>query len=487
MHFVVLVAFAMVFMPVGKPPWPVLEHPLAVVAIVLGQLAAVALWAGWATRRVVRLLDEQVSRPGMAQRQHARNGALLSAAVLAGLAASMWGTAWPQVVRNDWNLGAVYGLDELVILLPFFTAILIAWAMMYPADRAIRQLMMEADLWEGRPARPAWDLKRYLVFLVRHQLLLVALPMLLIVIANDVVQDHITVLRRATRLFWIDQVIVVLVAGVILFFAPLMLRFIWSTSTLPGGALRDRLRAVSQRLGLKYREILIWHSEGMVANAAVMGMLPMVRYVLLSDALLEKMDDEKIEAVFGHEAGHIRHLHIPFYLLFALLSMLVVGGACELAWRVFHVDPSYISIGALFLIAATWGVAFGWVSRRFERQADLFGARLVTPSADGCTLPCRVHHEADGVVPVAKALCATGAHTFAGALHRIAALNGIPEEARSWRHSSIASRMRFLEELAADPAAVGRFSRTILVIRVVLVIGTVIGLAVAVWLYSDQM
>ncbi|MBN1489717.1 MAG: M48 family metalloprotease, partial [Phycisphaerae bacterium] len=178
---------------------------------------------------------------------------------------------------------------------------------------------------------------------------------------------------------------------------------------------------------------------------------------------------------------------IPFYLLFALLSMLVVGGACELAWRVFHVDPSYISIGALFLIAATWGVAFGWVSRRFERQADLFGARLVTPPADACTLPCKVHHEAEGIVPVAKALCATGAHTFAGALHRIAALNGIPEEARSWRHSSIASRMRFLEELAADPAAVRRFSRTILVIRVVLVIGTVIGLAVAVWLYSDQM
>ena len=110
-------------------------------------------------------------------------------------------------------------------------------------------------------------------------------------------------------------------------------------------------------------------------------------------------------------------------------------------------DPSYISIGALFLIAAAWGVAFGWVSRRFERQADVFGARTVTPPPEGCVVPCKVHHEANDAASEAKALCATGAHTFAAALRRIAALNGIPEEARSWRHSSIASRMRFLEAL----------------------------------------
>ena len=79
-------------------------------------------------------------------------------------------------------------------------------------------------------------------------------------------------------------------------------------------------------MGLNYRRILIWESDGMVVNAAVMGLFRPVRYILLSDGLLEMMDDAKIEAVFGHEAGHVKCRHIEFYLLFAVLSMLIVGG-----------------------------------------------------------------------------------------------------------------------------------------------------------------
>src|SRR5690606_775026 len=96
------------------------------------------------------------------------------------------------------------------------------------------------------------------------------------------------------------------------------------------GELRERLEDLCRRIGLTYRRILIWESDGMVVNAAVMGLLRPVRYMLLSDGLLEMMDDRKIEAVFGHEAGHVKNRHIQYYLLVAVLSMLLVGGVAEL-------------------------------------------------------------------------------------------------------------------------------------------------------------
>lgn len=486
MYFAVLIAFSMVFMPIERPPWPIIKSFPYVLAIVVGQTALTALWAAWSSRRILRKLDKDPARPGIAQRQHSHDSMTLSALLLLGLAVCMWLTDWPAVVRDRWNLESIYGLDEFVMLLPFFSALILAWACMYPAERALRQLMMEASLWDGLPVGNPWSLPAYLLFQIRHQLLIVALPMMLIVITNDIVQEHVTTLRRTFRIVWIDQVFVVIIAGVILFFAPLMLRAIWSTSVLPDGPLRRRLQAVGTQFRLRYRNILIWHSQSMIVNAAVMGVLAPVRYVLLSDGLIEKLEDDKIEAVFGHEVGHVKHHHIPFYVLFSILSMLIVGGVCELAFRILksyhlhHAGNAYITWGAVILVALVWGLGFGWISRRFERQADLYGARVVTPPAEQCDLPCRVHH---AETPEPHALCACAARTFAGSLQRIAWLNGIPEEAYSWRHSSIANRMNQIRLFADNPDEILRFGRVIIGIKIFLVLGTAIGLAIAAWLY----
>lgn len=481
MYFAVLVAFSLVFLPLERPAWRVISYPPAVIAVVVGQAVAIGAWAFWGTRQVLKRLDADPDRPGVAQRRHARNLAHLGRFSLAGLLLSMWGTDWPHLVRDVWQLGVVWGLDELVLLLPFFAAVILAWALMYPADQAMRQLLMQPCLEAGLPVRRPWSFGAYLLFRVRDQLLVIALPMLLIVVANDVVQQHARSLRRVTRLVWADQLVLVAVAGVILFFAPVLLRRIWSTSALPAGSLRERLLAMAARCRMRCRDILVWHSEGMVVNALVMGVVPQVRYVLLSDGLIENMDDEQIEAVFGHEIGHVRHHHIPFYALFSIVSMFAVGGACELAYRVFRVDEAYLTPIAVALVAAIWGLGFGWISRRFEKQADLFGARAVSPEADACDLPCAVHHAPGPVSP--EALCAVGAAVFAESLRRVSFLNNIPEEDKSWRHSSIADRVRHVIALAREPAAVRRFDRLILGIKLFLLVGTLVGCAVAAWLY----
>jgi STE24 endopeptidase len=224
---------------------------------------------------------------------------------------------------------------------------------------------------------------------------------------------------------------------------------------LPPSPLRDRLEALCKRSKLRYREILLWHTENNMGNAAVMGLIPRVRYILLSDLLLESMRDEQIEAVFAHEVGHIVHRHMGWYVVFFVILMLAGIGASATFGH--HLDfvqlPSWlppelivtaISVGAFLL-------TFGFLSRRFERQADVYAARTIQ-SSDAVTpsLPTPSPHSHVGP---------HGAAIFASALHRVAVINNIPVAARSWCHGSIAKRMKYLHELSADPLHTTRFDR----------------------------
>jgi STE24 endopeptidase len=225
-----------------------------------------------------------------------------------------------------------------------------------------------------------------------------------------------------------------------------------------------------------------WHSHHMMVNAAVMGLIAPLRYILLSDALLESMNEQRIEAVFAHEAGHVRHHHMQYFLLFAVCGMLVVSAIVELLVRgstgahpVLPLGEAAIQGAGFVAVLVVWGVGFGWISRRFERQADLFGVRAITPLLKACPLPC-ARHRGPNPRPGSDGLCATAAEVFKSALDRVAVLNGIPHHERSWRHSSIASRIRFLTSLAGDVVRLRAFDRLVHRIKLTLWVASIGGL-----------
>jgi len=496
MQFIVFVAFALVLsVPSDGPPWLTITSAFGTWLMVFGQIASPAIVAGFYSRAVFRKLEREPAWLPSAQRRLAQGNAALRGALVAGLLGSLYLTKWTAMVRNWPFAESIFGLDELVILSPFFLAIIIAWIVLYPADRAVRRVSLELRLWASVPTRPVWGLRAYLSFMLRHHVLIILVPMVPIVAANDFVNKIGYRIRQATHLAWADQALLVMIAGLVFLVAPVFLRMIWHTRPLPSGPLRARLEALCQRVGLTYRRILIWESDGMVVNAAVMGIFRPVRYILLSDGLLEMMDDNRIEAVFGHEAGHVKQRHIQYYLLFAVLSMLIVGGLTELTvWLWPELLPNramtqdYLQVGAMIAIVLVWVFGFGVVSRRFEWQSDLYGVRSVTPSADNCDRPCLLHGTGEMVGADAKKtphnpVCATSVHIFADALERIAVLNGIPVEARSWRHSSIANRIRLLNSYAHNPGKVAQLERTVLIIKAILLVGTLVGLAIGLWLY----
>jgi len=505
MQFIVFAAFAIVLsIPTEGPPWKdvLVRSPGWTALIIVGQVVLAGAIGGIGSLLVRRRLDRDPAWLPSAQQRLSQCSTFLRFFLIAAFAAGMYLTPWSITIRQITWMRRVWGLDEMVMMTPFLLGVLVSWIALYPADRGIRHVSFELRLWSSQPGRPAWSLAAYLLFMFRHHVLIIFAPMVPIVVAIDAVgNDHYGPwLRKSTGVPWFDQAVLVAVAGSVFLVAPVLLRYIWHTTSLPEGELRARLDGLCRRIGLSYRDILIWHSDGMVVNAAVMGLIRPVRYVLLSDGLLETMEDRKIEAVFGHEAGHIKHHHITFYLLFAIVSMLIVGGISELVnhYGREYFDSvaqarDYLQVTAMVMIVMVWGVGFGPVSRRFEWQADLFGARSVTPDIGSCDRPCIVHgtfeppasQSRQASVP-GPAVCASAAQIFGDALHDVATLNGIPIEARSWRHSSIGNRIRLLRQYAIDPAAISRLNRGVLAIKIMLALGTVVGLAIGAWLYWPE-
>lgn len=259
---------------------------------------------------------------------------------------------WGKLVGVEWQLQRLVLVDELVLLLPFIVAMLMKWWCLYPINRFVREYVVAGQLAEGISARPVWSRRQYISFQFRHGLMIVLGPLLLILAFKDIVDQIVT--------RWISdcgkcvsetvsiaaQTVTGIGAMVIFVLSPFLLRRIWLTRPLPEGPLRRRLEEFCRQINFGCRNILLWDTYSVLANAAVMGLLRPIRYVLISDNLIENMSDEQIEAVFAHEAGHVKHHHILFLVLFVFGSLSMITLLMELAGQLLNehlTETDYIS------------------------------------------------------------------------------------------------------------------------------------------------
>jgi STE24 endopeptidase len=489
MHLHIIIIYAtLIWVIGGRPIEPLTESVPITLSLILIPILALPVAAALMARKVVKSIKSNENQSEKAHLAYHRTNIVIRTISLSAYAITFvitpWVDWWHRPDAPIWLLLFV----DIVVVLPYLLSVILIWNSFFPVEHLFRETISEARQWEGKPPATDWNRWEYLVFQIRHQLLIVVIPMTVLLAAYAVARRYDDVLIAWSGVPWAPDIILGAVGVIMFLMAPIILRYTWATSPLPQGDLRDRLQAICERIGLKKRDILVWHSGGSIVNAAVLGVFARVRFVLLSDGLLDSMNDQQIEAVFGHEAGHVRHHHIQYFGLFAIGSMLTVSGVMELlhwasrnAWLGVELKTLEIQGTGLVLVAVLWGVGFGWVSRRFERQADWFGALCVTP-AGGCHLPCSVHSVAstkESATSREAAICAHAAEIFASALLKVADLNGIPPSEPSWRHSSIASRVRFLTRMAGDPGTASRFAKLIGRIKTVLLSVAVISLVVA--------
>jgi STE24 endopeptidase len=369
------------------------------------------------------------------------------------------GGVWTQMVLA--RFGTKLELPAMVIgIAPAMLAWMALWWAEYPAERAMREQNVLDELMHGMPVHQPPPFSRMFITSLRQQFLPIVIPILLITVFRDLVS------LTNPSASW-TELMMIPAALVVYLLSPFLLIWLFNARPLEDSPLRQRLEAICKRCGLRYRNIMLWQTDFSMANAAVIGLLPGWRYVLLSDRLLETMTDAQIEAVFAHELGHIVHNHMAWFVVFFAILVLASLGPGQLVERwADHRLPEFMSgyvfglLWAGIMVAGTI-VLLGYLSRRFERQADVFAARMMevnwgwpTAQASEAALSCapRIGVEQSYVGQKGMTL-------FAAALNRVAFVNNIPLRARGLFHPSIARRLVYLEEMSQDPVKTSRFDQ----------------------------
>ena len=185
-----------------------------------------------------------------------------------------------------------------------------------------------------------------------------------------------------------------------------------------------------------------------MANAAVTGLLPGTRVILLSDLLLRQFEPEEVEAIVRHEAGHVRLKHLPLKMMFIVVPMLVllidrtsaIGVTSRLAEVLSNSGGALAGEHAAHLIAIGFAfyllVVLRWLSHKMEFEADLFAATdLGNASSGHCVDQTRA------------------------ALWRLAVLSPDQFKKRTLMHPSIKDRILFIEKIADDPSLADVYRR----------------------------
>lgn len=210
---------------------------------------------------------------------------------------------------------------------------------------------------------------------------------------------------------------------VFIFLLPLLMRYTWDTEALSPGPQRSLLENIAKLASFRCKEIAVWRTGGLIANAAIVGVTPGTRRVFFSDALLSRLGPRELAAVFAHEMGHARRHHVPLFIAWA------VAFFAGLDALVLELDPEGGALGGGLLAAglALWLVGFGWLSRRVELEADLFALELL---GEG--------------------------HGLASALD---AVSPVGPQKSGWRHFSMQKRVAFLDAANRDAGVAKRLRR----------------------------
>ncbi len=224
-------------------------------------------------------------------------------------------------------------------------------------------------------------------------------------------------------------------------FGPVLIRKLWRCRPLEPGYARTRIETVCKNTNLKYADILRWELfGGSMITAGVMGLIGQFRYILVTPALLNSLDDDELDAVMLHEIGHVQKNHMLFYLFFfagfiacnfvffePMIRLLYILEPVYSLFELAGIEksnaiPIMISLMMIGFFILYFRFVFGLFMRNFERQADL---HLYQYKADASPL----------------------ISTF----YKIASYSRQSLEKPNWHHFSIGQRIQFLKQCQLNP------------------------------------
>lgn len=231
---------------------------------------------------------------------------------------------------------------------------------------------------------------RFIVSNIKSNLPIV-LPWVIFSLATDFVMLlPIPWLHEILKTAWGDFVFFLLFFLFVLILLPPLVQRLWRCRPLPAGELREHLDEFCQRQNFSAKYFIWPLMEGRAMTAGVMGLVPGLRYILLTPAIIEAMDRQELDAIMAHEIAHAKKGHIFLYFCLILGFSLIAGFLAEpLLYFVLSFDvllnimvrqttspETIVSIvGGVPLLAFViiyFRFFFGFFMRNFERQADLY-------------------------------------------------------------------------------------------------------------------
>jgi Zn-dependent protease with chaperone function len=382
-------------------------------------------------RRAIKRLTNDRDRQ-IRQLQNSRRYTLLfGIAVLAGFVFEVYYLRLPVLVNRAFAFLEFENSRTLIGIIPLITAILLTRLAIFELDRQVRNT--------------SWTRKRFLSLNLKL-MIFPLLPFIVYLFIGDLI-DHSPIFIRIffisnSYVYWIIMLAIVMIMYIE---APSLLRMIWVTRSLPAGETRNRIELLAEKENIKYRDVLVWSTAGgKIANAGMAGLLPGSRYIFLTDSLLGNFTVDEIETIVAHEFGHIKHRHTLAYLVLSLGYLMFYVFLYVRSLSIIenlHLGTTSIAfLGAVVTLIAFYTYfifIFRFLSRRFERQADLY------------------------------AIDSTGKpEIFKSALIRLAAINYTPRRAPLLveivrTHPSVSRRLEFVDRVGRGDTDAVKYRRPV--------------------------
>ncbi|MEJ2056973.1 MAG: M48 family metallopeptidase [Desulfofustis sp.] len=264
---------------------------------------------------------------------------------------------------------------------------------------------------------------------------------------------------------WGDLLFLGLFLLLVLMFLPPLVRRLWGCTELPEGPLKEHLTAFCRKQNFA-AELYIWPLyEGRIITAGVLGLLPGLRYIMLTPALIQNLDLGELEAVMAHEIGHVKYRHLLLYVLLIAGFSLFAGFLAEpilylslsMDWLYALMARDLVSadtivtlaggLPLLVLLLFYFRFVFGYFIRNFERQADIYVIKVLGSSRQ-----------------------------LISAFNKILVASGQSGDKPNWHHFGIGERIAHLELCEKVPSWITRQDRKIrqsLIVYAAVLIGAV--------------
>jgi STE24 endopeptidase len=247
---------------------------------------------------------------------------------------------------------------SVLLIFPTLLVMLAPALLTAPATRAAVGRLRDADL--SRRAQP-----RKIALLVGYALLIGSL----VGVVGAVLPEH-GILARLARVV----VLGVCVVGAQMLAAPLILLAVKARPLPPECRARFERLAEQARVEVRGFRVLAARRQRQ-ANAFQLGGIPGLRYIAVTDYLLDNLPDDQIDAIVAHELGHVAGHHLlkksaAWLAAWAALQALVSVVASIADSPALTATVPLLLVVALVLVQGAIGV-------RLERRADEAAVELV--------------------------------------------------------------------------------------------------------------